>query len=688
MKLMTNRLANSASPYLLQHAENPVNWYPWGDEAIELAKQENQPILLSIGYSACHWCHVMAHESFENVNTASLMNQNFINIKVDREERPDLDSVYMQAVISMTGQGGWPLTVFLTPDLAPFFGGTYFPPVQRNNLPSFSQVLNSIINAWQNRQQDIVESTKEITRQLLTRYPPAGDRQLGVEHLKNAEKLLIEEYDWDHGGWGKAPKFPLPLPLDFLLRRAVTNRLSDEEKRILQLVSHSLRSMALGGIYDLIGGGFSRYSTDDTWLTPHFEKMLYDNALLAQVYLHAYLASSDTNFLKICSDTLDFVREELTHPDGGFYSSLDADSEGVEGKYYLWSLREIKETIIDPEDLNLFLSVFPITEQGNFTGKNILQQTSHLSVLADKYDLPITVLEHKITKMLQALKLARMHRVKPAVDDKVILAWNGLACISFFEAYKYLKIKRFGEMAIRNLEFLIANLMDNDALYRSWRAGSTSSHAFLEDYAAMILALLAGYQTSFDNRYFALASSLTETMLNEFSDPNSGFFDSGQYHKTPLFQPKDLHDNVTPSGNALAATALIKMAAFTGNNNWYELAWQTLKLVADFAPRNPLGYSYWLCAIDLASSGVQEVAIIQKDDEVSKFLDLLNATLRPNTIVALSPLPIRANAPPLLSDRPLINNQNTVYVCRNFVCKHPVTSIDEFQQLLGEKNTL
>ena len=472
---MSNRLAKENSPYLLQHANNPVEWYPWGDEALELARQSEKPIFLSIGYAACHWCHVMAHESFEDPETAAIMNQQFINIKVDREERPDLDSIYMSAVVSMTGHGGWPLSVFLTPEGHPFFGGTYFPPTQRYNMPAFQEVMLSVHNAWISQKEQLKNIGQQISDQLSQTVSGGGENQvLNPEIVDKAVFTLAQTYDWKFGGWGSAPKFPQPMAIEFLLRRA-----SLGDKLALEIAAHALRAMAKGGMYDVIGGGFARYSTDNEWRVPHFEKMLYDNALLSQVYLHAYLLTRESNFRRVCEATLDFIARELTHPSGGFYSSLDADSEGQEGRYYLWTPADIRAALQDQGQYEIVAAVYQITESGNFEGSNVLQRTMDDNALAAHLGITKEDVPSRLAQIHEKLLLSREKRVHPIRDDKVLVMWNALALISFAEAGRYLGRKDYVELAIRNARFILNELYPKDRLFRSWRDGRAQHNAYL-----------------------------------------------------------------------------------------------------------------------------------------------------------------------------------------------------------------
>jgi uncharacterized protein YyaL (SSP411 family) len=574
--IMPNNLVNSSSPYLLQHADNPVDWYPWGEEALQKALEEDKPIFLSIGYAACHWCHVMAHESFENPETAEIMNNFFINIKVDREERPDIDNIYMAAVVALTGQGGWPLSVFLTPEQEPFYGGTYFPPVSRYNMPAFRDVLLGVAKTWREEKGRLLESGTEISEYIKKNQSvPGKSAKLNSEYLDQAAETLLQNYDWQHGGWGAAPKFPQPMAIEFLLRRAVRG-----DSIALDIAKHALHSMARGGMYDLIGGGFSRYSTDNDWLVPHFEKMLYDNAQLARAYLHAYLISGDPEFRRVCEETLDFVVREMTHPAGGFFSSLDADSEGEEGKYYIWTEAEIRSELSDQFEADFILAAYGFTDGGNFEGKTIPRRVLDDNQLSAEFKLNVEEIPSLLSRINRQLLQVRNRRIRPGTDDKVLVAWNGWVNVVFSEVGRYLGVDEYGEMATRNLNFLVTEMLDNSRLYRSWRSGSPSHLAYLEDYASMILALLGHYNSDPDPKWFKFALELMDSMIRHFySSEENLFYDTPDDHENLLIRPRDLQDNATPSGNALSAYALLQMSAYQGDGKLRDMAESMLEKV-------------------------------------------------------------------------------------------------------------
>ena len=675
---MSNHLTTSTSPYLLQHAQNPVDWYPWGQESLEKARIEDKPIFLSIGYSACHWCHVMAHESFEDPEVAAIMNRNFINIKVDREERPDLDSIYMAAVVALTGQGGWPMSVFLTPDLIPFYGGTYFPPQSRYGIPAFEDLLNTLASIWRNDREQIYEAGNKILVGLSTHSQKAPNTGVFTEEiLAKASAGLIDTYDWAHGGWGKAPKFPQPMALDFLLRRYVSGDVG-----ALKVVIHALTAMARGGMYDVVRGGFSRYSTDNDWLVPHFEKMLYDNAQLIQVYLHAWQITREPLFRLVIEQTLDFLKNEMLDLQGGFYSSLDADSESIEGKFYVWTLAEIREALGEKDDL--FETAFGVKPSGNWEGKTILRREISDLELASRFELEVAEVQSRLKDHLDQLLAVQNRRIRPGTDDKVLTFWNGLMLSTFAEAARVLNNEEYLKIAQINANFMLTSLKSEGKLRRVWSKGRVSNEVFLEDYAALILGLIQLYQTDFDNRWYAEAYNLTEEMIIQFADPTGGFFDTTSDAEIILKRPQELQDNATPSGNALAAEALLKMAALSENKEWHQLAEKTLGLVSSLSSDYPTAFSRWLSAADFNINQTIQIAIIGDlaDEDTKAYLSEINKKFRPNTIVAASMFPVLKASPTLLADRPMINGKTTVYICEGFVCKQPMTTIEGFRKQL------
>lgn len=679
---MPNQLINQSSPYLVQHAHNPVAWYPWGEEALTRARTENKPIFLSIGYAACHWCHVMAHESFEDPATAAIMNEYFINIKVDREERPDIDNIYMTATVAMTGSGGWPMSVFLTPDLRPFYAGTYFPPVPRYNMPSFQAVLQSIARAWQQERNEVEESSHKITTHLQNQHTYAETGVLFSQSgLDEAASHLHSHYDWGFGGWGQAPKFPQPMTVDFLLRRSKSLN-SPGTKAAL----HALQAMARGGMYDVVGGGFSRYSTDVSWKVPHFEKMLYDNAQLIRAYTHAWQITQSPFYRRIAEESLAFIQREMTHPQGGFYASLDADSEGEEGKFYTWQSNEI-EIALGP-DWDFFKAAYGISKAGNWEGKTILQRTVDDATLASRHGLTPEGLAAKLADCHSKLLALRSQRIRPGTDDKILTAWNGMMLSACAEAARAFAGEEaplhpgYHAMATRSADFLLTTLRPNGQLRRAWRDGQISSEVFLEDFAALALGLLDLYETDFNPRWFQAAQSLADEMIARFSDPQGGFFDTASDAAALLLRPKDLQDNATPSGNALAVELLLRLAAFTDRVDYRSQAEQSFNLVAEHALRYPTAFARWLQAADLALASIHQIAILGDPAAPSTraFLQVARAGYRPNRVVALSPVPTQT--PPLLQERTLRNDQSTAYLCLGFVCQAPTTDPQELEKQL------
>lgn len=684
---MTNRLINTTSPYLLQHANNPVDWYPWGEEALKKSKEEVKPIFLSIGYAACHWCHVMAHESFEDEETAKFMNEHFINIKVDREERPDIDGIYMQATIAMTGSGGWPMSVFLTPDLKPFYAGTYFPPTRRYNMPAFKDVLSGLSNAWKNERDEVFNTSEKVTSHLQLTNKSQNDELLTKEHLNAIANAMRDSYDWGYGGWGDAPKFPQAMALEFLLHHSAMNK-TDEFQN---LITHCLNAMARGGMYDVVGGGFSRYSTDNNWRVPHFEKMLYDNALLVRAYLHVWQVTKNPLYKRIVQETLDFVARELTHEQGGFYSSLDADSEGEEGKFYVWTQDEIKNILKD--DYDFFEAAYGVTAKGNWEDKTILQRVLDDSSLAARFKMDVQTVTAKLADSHSKLLSVRDLRIRPGTDDKVLTAWNGLMLAGLAESARVFALEenikinnsKYYKLATRNAEFLLSALRPHGKLCRAWRDGKTTNEVFLEDYAALILGLLELYQTDFDNKWFASAKELTDEMIEKFSDDNGGFFDTPNDSENLLIRPKDVQDNATPCGNSLACEALIKMAEYTGEGKYGELAEKSLSLITSFTLRYPLGFARWLSSVENVAGSMKQVAVIGEagDENFEAMRKIIRSEYHPNIVVACSSYPVKENSPALLNDRIMIQNQATAYVCEGFVCKQPTNDVNILQEQLN-----
>jgi len=673
MNRMPNRLIQETSPYLLGHANNPVDWYPWGSEALEKARAEDKPIFLSIGYAACHWCHVMAHESFEDNGTARILNENFVPIKVDREERPDLDSIYMNAVVAMTGQGGWPMSVFLAPDGVPFYGGTYFPKTSRYGMPAFADLLRAIIAAWNapRRRAELLAGGERILQAIKSDLLQTGDAPLQAQTLDQAMAGIQQSFDWTYGGWGRAPKFPQPMTIEFLIRRHIATH----GELILKTITKTLDAMALGGIYDQLGGGFHRYATDEIWLVPHFERMTYDNAQLARVYLHAWQVTHNDFYRRIAEQTLDYIAREMTHARGGFFSSTDADSEGHEGKFFVWTPDEIRAAL-DASDAQMFMDAYGVTARGNFEGKNILHVARDRDVIAAMHHLDESELGRRLNEARRKLFQVRDQRIKPARDEKVLTSWNGLMLAAFAEAAQALSRDDYRALAERNADFILTELRDSHGRLRhSWKDGTARIGGFLEDYANLVEGLLALYQTTFDERWFIAARELADVMLELFSDPRGGFYDTSDEAEQLVTRPKDVRDNAVPSGNAMAATVLLKLGAYTGESRYTDAAERALKMIQRVLAQAPLGFVQWLNAFDFAMSPTREIAIVGERADAQQLLELVFREYRPNQVVALAP-PNMASQIPLLHGRVQQNERATAYVCQHFVCQLPVTESD------------
>ncbi len=708
---MPNRLAGETSPYLLQHANNPVDWFPWGGDALARAALLDRPIFLSIGYAACHWCHVMERESFEDAATARILNDRFVAIKVDREERPDLDSIYMSAVQAMTGGGGWPMSVFLTPDGSPFYGGTYFPDQPRHGMPSFRQVLEGVSQSWVSQRGEVLAAGQRLVSALVeqsrTSAPGAGPPIDGAL-FASVNAALAASFDQANGSWGGAPKFPQPMTLEYLLRRLAAG---DPEPEAI--ARFTLDRMADGGIRDQLGGGFHRYATDARWLVPHFEQMLYDNAQLARVYLHAWAVFGDDRYRDVAVGVLDYMIRELTTADGAFAASQDADTEGIEGLTFIWRAPEIRE-VLGVVAAARFADAYGVTDEGNWEGATILSR-----VWAAGGEPPFrgdAALEAELGVGRAALLERRVSRSQPARDDKALAAWNGLAIAAFAEAGRLLGRADYTAAAVRAAESIVGGLatlpapngaagpdrplaeetFDFEAftgggvpagggtqaaggivLRRSWKDGRAVGAGVLEDYANLAEGLLALYETTFDERWFGVARALADRILARFGDPAGGFFDTADDHERLITRPKDPQDNAVPSGGAMATTVLLRLAAWTGEGRYRDAAERALGTVASYLARYPTGFAQWLVAAAFAAGDVVEVAIVgdPRDDATRALLDPISAAWRPFQVLAVAPPSMAATSVvPLLHDRAALDDRPTAYVCRDFVCALPVTS--------------
>ena len=685
-----NHLADENSPYLLQHADNPVHWHAWSEEPFRLARQQDKPVLLSIGYSACHWCHVMAHESFEDPATAEMMNALFVNIKVDREERPDVDDIYMGAVQALTGQGGWPLTAFLLPDGRPFYGGTYYPKTPRYGMPSFSQLMAAIHDAYRNRRADLEAQADNLHKSLRRDVIAIGrpdDSGLTAQMLDESARKLLQSIDREHGGFGTQPKFPNPISLEFLLRHHA--RTGDEAA--LSLVTFTLRKMAAGGIYDQVAGGFARYSVDAHWLVPHFEKMLYDNAQLSRLYLHAWQITGDSAFADTATEIYDYILREMTAPDGGFYSATDADSEGEEGKFFVWTIDEAREALTPlesdlPRALEICIEVYGMSAAGNFEGSNILHLPRPLEETADELGMSLADLKSALAQIKAQLYTVRAERIPPGLDDKILSSWNGMMLASLAEAARVLDRADYLAAARQSGDFLLNNLLrDGCRLYRSHKDGISKLNGYLEDYANLVDAFLELYQSTFDERYFESARGLADAALRHFRADDGGFYDTSDDHETLIVRPRNLQDNVTPSGNGMMARQLLRLAAYTGDDHYGSAAREVLRKLSDVMPQAPQAFAESLNASDSLVAGIDEVALAGDLDspQMRDILRVIRQPYRPNCITAHSAG--GETAIPLLEGRLAIDGRATVYVCRNFVCRLPLHSTDETASLLGKR---
>ena len=681
---MPNRLAKEKSLYLRQHADNPVDWYPWCEEAFRVAREQDKPILLSIGYSSCHWCHVMERECFENPEIAQLQNELFVNIKVDREERPDLDELYMNALQAMTGSGGWPLNIFLTPDGKPFYGGTYFPPEDRGQLPAWPRVLLAVAQAYRERRTDVERAAEDLVSYLQQQSrPPLQAVPLREQLLDDAARNLVPHYDREHGGFGNAPKFPSPLQLEFLLR---TFRRAGAP-RALEMVLQTLTAMARGGIHDQIGGGFHRYTVDEAWLVPHFEKMLYDNALLARVYSLAYLASGNRLCHTVAEETLGYLQREMRGDHGAFFAAQDADSEEGEGAFYLWTPEDIA-VVLGNDDARIACRYFGVTPRGNFEGKSILHVAEDPATIASEFGLSLDELDRRIASIRARLYEARDKRPHPARDEKVIVAWNALAIRAFAEAGAALDRPDFVSIAERAATFLQDQLWDGNTLYHVWEEGEARFPAFLDDYADLVNALVSLYEATFDPSWIAWAHQLTEVMLVKFIDPVAGdFYDTASDGEQLIVRPKTFIDQGTPSGNGAAAEALLRLGTLLGDHRFVDQARTLLERYAQLAVEHPIACGQLLLAMDFALGHPFEIAIIgdPMQPETRALLRVVQASYLPHRVLALRRPEdeMAATIVPLLAERSLVDGQPAAYVCRNFACQRPVTTPQELASQLG-----
>lgn len=665
---MPNRLAQETSPYLLEHANNPVDWFPWGEEALSTARRENKPILLSIGYSACHWCHVMARESFEDPETAALINRHFIPIKVDREERPDLDQVYMRAVQGMTGSGGWPMTIFLLPDGTPFYGGTYFPPAERFGMPSFRRVLTAVAETYTLRKSEVLGTAARIKSFLQQPLSPSvAGPPLTPLLLDQAYDALARDYDAVHGGFGGAPKFPQPMLVEFLLRTHVRTGSAPA----LEMATHTLTTMAHGGMYDQLGGGFHRYAVDREWLVPHFEKMLYDNALLARAYLDAWQVTGESGFQRVAIETIDFVLRELTSQDGGFFSSLDADSDGEEGRFYVWTPEEVRQAL-GADDARAVLDAFGVTSDGNFEGRTVLHVVHS--------EAPAVM-----ARVREGLLAYRDQRSRPHRDEKILAGWNGLMLRTMAEAARLTERDDYLEHARRNARFLLSRLRTANRMLRSYKDGRAMLHGYLEDQAAVADGLLALYEATFEDEWLDASQALLEEMLRAFWDPATGaFFDTALDQEVLVVRPQDVMDNALPSGTSMAVDVLLRMGHLMGREDWVHAGEQVLERLTGTAARAPLAFGRLLAGLDFHLAKPVELALVGdlQSSELHGFRRVARSHYLPNHVLAHAVNGSGSSGVALLRDRPLKDGRGTAYLCEGFVCQAPTNDPAELERQL------
>ncbi len=686
---MPNRLANETSPYLLQHADNPVDWFPWGEEAFQKARAEDRPILLSVGYSSCHWCHVMAHESFEDPATAALMNEHYVNIKVDREERPDVDSVYMSAVQALTGSGGWPMTVFMDPEGRPFYAGTYFPPDDGHGRPGFGRLLQFIAEKWKTDRAEVLASAEKITEHLqgaARRVPGVGDDP-SFETTNRAVELFGEVFDMEWGGFGMAPKFPSPTNLQFLLSVYARERHSELGQSALEMVLHTLRAMATGGMYDQLGGGFSRYSVDGEWMVPHFEKMLYDNAQLARLYLNAYQVTGDEGFARVVRETLDFLLNEMRDSEGGFHAALDADSEGIEGKYYVWTADEFKEAV--GEDAQLAAAWFGVTREGNFrdphhpelTGRNVISARANVEELAQRFGTSTEAVLERVEAARARLLAVRAQRVRPGLDDKVLTSWNGLALAAFAEAGRVLGEIRYQVAAAEVAAFLRGSVWIGGRLRHTWKVGQPRVDGMLEDYTYVGLGLVELFKLTGDIALLEWARELWDVVQAKFRDHAAGgYFETPADGETLLLRQKPFFDSATPSGNGSAALLGLWLGRYYGRSDWERPAEEVVAQVSDHLLRAVTGFGTILQAIEFFASPSKELVIVGpprprvvlEQAAASKFL--------PWTAIAPTP---DADGLPMFEGREPTSDEPLAYVCENMMCLMPARTPEELSAMLG-----
>lgn len=695
-----NRLINETSTYLLQHAYNPVDWYPWSPEALERARTEDRPILLSVGYAACHWCHVMEHESFEDQETAKMMNDHFVNIKVDREERTDIDEIYMKAVQLMTGHGGWPMTVFLTPDLKPFFAGTYFPPVDKHGMPSFKKVLFGINNAWNERRDEVLESATDVTHHLKMLELGVGsgsdseeidqavqDRHLNMDTVSGAVGRLISRFDAKWGGFGGAPKFPHTFSLMLAMRYSIRTKETKSSDRIQckELVQTTLERMAMGGIHDHLAGGFARYSVDRQWLIPHFEKMLYDNALLCSTYFDAYLLTGRQYFRDVAEGILKFTSSELRTEHGAFYSSLDADSEGEEGKFYVWTPEQIKE-VLGETDGNWINELYGVTTTGNFEhGTSALHYKKTPEELARENNLSYEDFNAKLAPLRERLLAKRAERIRPGRDEKVLTSWNSLMISAYVDGYRVTRKSEYLDEAKTTANFILDNLMNDGKLLRTWGQGKAKLAGYLDDYSYFVQALLDLTSVDADGRWFSLAVKLTDHMLAHFwDDENGGLYYTSDDHEELIVRPKNHFDGSVPSGASVALMNLLRLEKLTGEESYRESARTILRSYGEYMVKGPSEFANSLCALDFYLHPIKEIVVVSESgSDNSEILFPIYEQFDPDKVVLVADLEsLKSQKSPLTEGRTPENGKPTAFVCEKFTCKQPIVDGNELRSAL------
>ena len=678
----TNRLIHETSPYLLQHAHNPVEWHPWGEEAFQKAKREKKPVLLSIGYSACHWCHVMEQESFENEEIAALMNDYFVSIKVDREERPDLDEIYMNAVQTLTGRGGWPMTVFLTPEGKPFYGGTYFPPEDRYGVPGFPKILKGVAQAYRERPHEVEKSVEQILGALnRLSILQESQRPFSRDIIAQSAEHLSQAYDPEYGGLGQAPKFPNAGVFELFLR----HYRSSKDRRFLEMVTHTLSRMAEGGIYDHLGGGFHRYSVDEKWLVPHFEKMLYDNAQLTRIYAQAFCITQNPFFKRVVEETLDYLLREMFHSEGGFYSTQDADSEGEEGRFFVWSREEIMRTL-DEEIGEIFCRIYDVSDFGNFEGRNIIHPILTWEQSAKFFKRDVKEVERLMADARTKLFQEREKRVKPFRDEKILTSWNGLMLSGLAEAIRLSAKPRYLEAAARTVNFIFTQMVQDGFLLHTYKDSQAKLHGYLDDYAFLAVGLLDLYEATLDRPTLERAVQLAETMIREFWDGiDGGFFYTGESHEQLISRTKPAFDSSIPSGNSMATQALLRLYHYTGREDYLKRVEKVLRLYYDAMEKQPFGFAHMLSALDFYLEKPKEIVLVgeKKEQATRDLLSRIHSLYLPNkTLRLVSPDESLKAVSPLLEGKTQINGRPTVYICQNFTCSPPVTEWEELKGLL------